>query len=145
MSEFKTQNQFEKLKKRKKYLIALILLFAIVIAWIGVSVFSSQQKLGISPEDKKLAQPIKPSLNIQTIEVLEQKRVYSDQELDNFPVLAEVEDESGNVFLMDVQEARELERNQAEARAAEEEAKRLEAEQAAAQASSQPEATSSAN
>lgn len=107
-AQTQTQLAFEQLQKRKEYLVALILLFVIVIVWIGVSVFSSQQQLGISPADKKLAQPIKPTLNVSVLDSIEQKRLYSGAELADFPVFAQAEDEQGQKFLIDVRDLEKL-------------------------------------
>ncbi len=80
------QDQLKGLKKRKEILVILIFLFVIVIFWIGLSLFSSQEKLGITPEQKKMSQPLTPNLNVATLEKLEQKKKYSEFELKNFPV-----------------------------------------------------------
>jgi hypothetical protein len=80
------QDQLKGLKKRKEILVILIFLFVIVIFWIGLSLFSSQEKLGITPEQKKMAQPLTPNINVATLEKLEQKKKYTEFELKNFPV-----------------------------------------------------------
>jgi len=86
------QDQLKNLKKRKEVLIILIFLFVIVIFWIGLSLFSSQQKLGITPEQKALAQPLTPNVNTAVLEKLEAKKKYSDFELREFPIYAIYQD-----------------------------------------------------
>jgi len=66
--------------------VILLFLFVIVIFWIMVGVFSSQQTAGITTEQKSLSTPLSPSLNISVIDKLEQKKSYSEEELADFPV-----------------------------------------------------------
>jgi cytoskeletal protein RodZ len=80
------QSQLGKLRQRKELLVILLFLFVIVIFWIMVGVFSSQQTAGITTEQKSLSTPLSPSLNISVIDKLEQKKSYSDDELADFPV-----------------------------------------------------------
>lgn len=80
------QDQFKKLRQRKEFLIILLFLFVIIIFWIGLGMFSSQQKLGITPEQKKLSLPLSPNIDIATLEKLEQKREFQDYELQDFPI-----------------------------------------------------------
>ena len=80
------QEQLKKLKQRKELLVILLFLFVIIIFWIGLGLFSSQQKLGITPEQKKMSQPLTPNIDITTLEKLEQKKKYSDYELQDFPI-----------------------------------------------------------
>mgnify|MGYP006921601114 CR=1 FL=1 len=85
------QDQLKNLKKRKEILIILLFLFVIVIFWIGLSLFSSQQKLGITPEQKKLSQPLTPNIDVTTLEKIEKKKKYTDYELQNFPIYVNYE------------------------------------------------------
>jgi hypothetical protein len=80
------QNQIKKLKQRKELLVILMFFFVIVIFWIGIGLFSSQQKLGITPEQKRLSLPLTPNIDIATLEKLEQKKKFTDYELQDFPI-----------------------------------------------------------
>lgn len=82
------QDQLKKLKQRKELLMIFMFLFVIVLFWIGLSIFSSQQKLGITAEQKKLALPLSPNIEISVVEKLEKKKWYEDWELQDFPVYA---------------------------------------------------------
>lgn len=95
------QDQLKNLQKRKELLIILMFLFVIIIFWIGLSLFTSQQKLGITAEQKKLAQPLTPNINTSVIEKVEQKRVFSDFELEDFPIYAFYQ-EGGSNQVIDV-------------------------------------------
>ncbi|NCN45307.1 MAG: hypothetical protein COU63_01135 [Candidatus Pacebacteria bacterium CG10_big_fil_rev_8_21_14_0_10_36_11] len=80
------KDQIGKLKQRKEILIILLFLFVIVIFWIGLGLFTSQQKLGITPEQKKMSAPLTPNIDIDTLDKIEQKRKFSDYELQDFPI-----------------------------------------------------------
>ena len=82
------QDQLKKLQQRKELLMIFVFLFVIVLFWIGLSIFSSQQKLGITAEQKKLALPLSPNIEVSVVEKLEQKKWYEDWELQGFPVYA---------------------------------------------------------
>lgn len=82
------QTQLKKLQQRKELLMIFMFLFVIVLFWIGLSIFSSQQKLGITAEQKKLALPLSPNIEVSVVEKLEQKKWYEDWELQSFPVYA---------------------------------------------------------
>ncbi|OGJ37553.1 MAG: hypothetical protein A2383_00850 [Candidatus Pacebacteria bacterium RIFOXYB1_FULL_39_46] len=86
MSPFNLNDQLKKLQQRKDLLIIFLLFFVISIFWIAIDVLSSQQKTGISAEQRQLAKPLSPSLDSQVIEDLEQKIIYSESELRNFPI-----------------------------------------------------------
>ncbi len=101
MVENSFQDQLKSLQKRKELLIILLFLFVIIIFWIGLSLFTSQQKLGITSEQKKLAQPLTPNINISVLEKVEQKRVFSEFELQDFPIYALYQD-GGTTKVIDI-------------------------------------------
>lgn len=103
MVENSFQDQLKSLQKRKELLIILLFLFVIIIFWIGLSLFTSQQKLGITPEQKKLAQPLTPNISISVLEKVEQKRVFSEFELQDFPIYALYQD-GGITTVIDVRD-----------------------------------------
>ncbi len=78
--------QFAALKHKNQLLTILVLLFICVIGWAVVSLFSSQKESQIDPALVKLSKPITPSLNMDTLNSLENKRVFSDEELADFPI-----------------------------------------------------------
>ena len=89
------QDQLKKLKQRKELLVILIFFFVIVIFWISIGLFTSQQKLGITPEQKKLSLPLTPNIDVATLEKLEQKKKYTDYELADFPIYVLYQDGEG--------------------------------------------------
>lgn len=92
------QTQLAKLRLRKEVLIIMVFVLVIAVLWIGLSVFSSQQQTGITPEQRQLAQPLTPVLDLAVIERLEQKRVYGSEELSNFPLFVVEAERNSNQF-----------------------------------------------
>ncbi|MFH2118517.1 MAG: hypothetical protein ABII10_02175 [Candidatus Paceibacterota bacterium] len=86
MTAFNLTDQLKKLQQRKDLLIIFLMFFVIAVFWIVVDVLSSQQKTGITAEQRELAKPLSPSLDSQVISELEQKITYSENELGDFPV-----------------------------------------------------------
>lgn len=87
MKAFDTQTTLKKLQQRKELLVILLFLLVIVLLWITIGIFSSQQTPGITPAERRAAQPLAPFLDVTVIEKLEGKRVYDDSELGAFAVL----------------------------------------------------------
>lgn len=79
-------SQFAILKHKSQLLTILTLLFVCVIGWVVVSLFASQQKSKIDVQLSKLAQPLTPSLDLETLNLLENKRSFTDEELANFTI-----------------------------------------------------------
>ncbi|HEX9817846.1 MAG TPA: hypothetical protein VGA89_03080 [Patescibacteria group bacterium] len=79
-------DQLKKLQQRKDLLVILLLLFVIAVFWIVISIFSSQQRSGITDQQRLLAQPLSPNLDTIVIDELAQKTIYSAADLADFPV-----------------------------------------------------------
>ncbi|MFZ5376498.1 MAG: hypothetical protein ACOZAN_02400 [Patescibacteria group bacterium] len=83
-------NQFSKqlagFRQQRHLLIGMVFMFVIVVLWTGVSLFSSQQRVSISAELQKLAQPLTPTVKEEIITNIEKKRSFSDTELGNFTI-----------------------------------------------------------
>lgn len=82
------QSQFKKLQQRKELLVIGLFLFVIIIFWIALSIFSSQQLTGLTAQQQQLAIPLTPTLDTSVIEALEQKKMYDQSELGDFPIFA---------------------------------------------------------
>ena len=84
------QNNFEKqltkLRRNKRVLWVLVLFFAAVVMWIGVSLFSAQKKIAISQELRDLAKPLIPRLESKVFDELIQKRYFLKEEMAFFPI-----------------------------------------------------------
>ncbi len=101
------QNQFqiqlEKIKTKRKLFFALIFALAAAFVWIFVSIFSTQGAAGVSPEMKKMAEPLNPTLNTDVLDRLESRRYFTQQDLQRFPVYAIIENEdTGAILIVDV-------------------------------------------
>ena len=74
------------LKQKQGLLRILVFSLATIFIWIIYSLFHSQNTTEISPELLKLAEPLNPNINIDILQRIEQKKVYSDTELSSFPI-----------------------------------------------------------
>ncbi len=80
-------NAITSLQHKQAFLRVLMFSFATILVWVGFSLFRSQQKTGISPELQKLALPLNPNIHVEVVDRIRQKRAFSDQELQGFPIL----------------------------------------------------------
>jgi len=96
-------DQLRRLRQRRELLIISLFLFVIIIFWIAIGIFSSQQRSGISAEQRELAQPLSPSLDTSVIERLELKKIYPVEELQDFPIFV-ITDNQGQAVLIDARE-----------------------------------------
>lgn len=74
------------MRKDKQFLAILILLFVGLLFWVLVSLITSQTSEKISPELNQLAAPLTPVIDTSTLDLIEEKRVYSPQELSQFTI-----------------------------------------------------------
>ncbi|MFZ1721425.1 MAG: hypothetical protein WAU07_02880 [Microgenomates group bacterium] len=88
-------NEFSKLKQNQKLLAILILFFVCTIAWTAASLFSSQTSSSISPKLLEISKPLNPVLNVDALSRIEAKKLYTDEELADFPIYKIVITESG--------------------------------------------------
>ena len=77
---------FEKIKHQQQLLAILIFTFVASMIWIGISLFTSQQKTGISDDLLKLSKPLTPSINQDVIQRVQSKGVYLESQLRKFPI-----------------------------------------------------------
>ncbi len=88
-------NEFSKLKQNQKLLAILILFFVCTIAWTVASLFSSQTTSNISPKLLKISKPLNPVLDVEVLSKLEQKRLYTEEDLVDFPIYKIIITDSG--------------------------------------------------
>lgn len=95
--------QLENIQRQKKLLIALILFFVVIIFWLIISIFITQRRTLVGSELIRLAQPLVPSLNREVLEKLEDKKHFSDDQLDRFSIYVLVDDRSAQALqIMDI-------------------------------------------
>lgn len=80
------QKQLDKIRQNRQVLLILIFLFVIVIFWTIIGLISSRQQLGISPELVEYAKPLIPTVDEETLQRIEGKREFSEDELKSFPI-----------------------------------------------------------
>jgi hypothetical protein len=83
------------LQQKQTLLRILVFTLVTVVIWVALTIFRSQQKTGISPELQKLAEPLNPNIDIQVIERIEQKKAYTESELQSFPILKIIRNKEG--------------------------------------------------
>jgi hypothetical protein len=80
------RNQLGLLKQKKQMYLILIFLFVMVIIWTVISLLSSQEKLQISKELKDMTIPLNPSVDLEIFDKLDQKRKFTESELQGFAI-----------------------------------------------------------
>jgi len=80
------KKDIKKLKQNKLFLTILILLFVSMLFWIIVSLIGSQNTEKISTELTLISKPLTPVIDTEIFDTLEQKRVYSQDELSGFTI-----------------------------------------------------------
>jgi hypothetical protein len=84
-----------RLKSNRQFLTIMILLFVVVLFWVFVSVATSQRSERISPELTRLATPLIPSVELEVVSRIQQKRSYTNQELSSFTIYKILTDPDG--------------------------------------------------
>lgn len=84
--------EISRIKNKQQMLTILILLFICLLFWIIVSLFSSQNSSKISPNVQEMARPFNPTLSTEVLDTLETKKVFSEEELSDFPIFIIRED-----------------------------------------------------
>jgi len=79
-------DQFTGLRQQRSIVAILLFLLVAVVFWVGVSLFSSQQKFAVPKEMRDLARPLSPILDRDIFTRISQKRDFSAQELENFTI-----------------------------------------------------------
>jgi hypothetical protein len=74
------------LRTNQQFLAIAILFLVSVIVWVGYGLITSQQVVNISAEQKMLAQPLTPTLDISVVSELEQKPYFEPSVLNDFTI-----------------------------------------------------------
>lgn len=80
------QEEIARIKQSRQFMVISILLFAVVLVWVTVSLFTSQQKTTITAAQKEMAKPLQPNLDISVIDSLKAEKFYSDSDLAFFTI-----------------------------------------------------------
>lgn len=95
-NKLKLAAELQSLRQNRVYLAIMALLLVSVLIWIFVSVMDAGDDTEVSSEAIKYAAPINPNLDVAVFDMIEQKRFFSDSELEDFPINRLIKDRSGN-------------------------------------------------
>jgi len=87
-------DQFAQLRHQRSAVVVLLFLLVIVVFWIGIGLFSSQQKFAVPKAMRDLAKPLSPIVDESVFTTIERKRFYSPEELQNFTIYKVVVNET---------------------------------------------------
>lgn len=79
-------SKISQLRQRQRLLQILIFSLITITIWVTFSLFRSQKKTIISSEQKKLAEPLNPTIKVEVLQKLLGKKAYSEAELSGFPI-----------------------------------------------------------
>lgn len=80
------KEDLQSLRTNRQFLAILILLFISVFFWIFINLLSSQTREEVSAELTLLAKPLTPSVDKETLQEINQKKSYSQEELASFVI-----------------------------------------------------------
>lgn len=86
----------DNLHQRQVFMRLLIFSLITAMVWVFFSLFRTQQQTQIPPELLKLAEPLNPTIDTSAINMIEQRRGFSPQELQTFPIYRIARDTNGN-------------------------------------------------
>ncbi|MGD9129328.1 MAG: hypothetical protein PVJ09_02480 [Candidatus Woesebacteria bacterium] len=97
------KKQYSSLKFSRYLFIFLMFMLVVLVFWIIVSLFSSQNKLKITSDLKTMVIPLSPNIDTDTLGRLESKKEYKKEELEVFPIYkVEVDPETQEKSLVEV-------------------------------------------
>jgi len=97
------------LKRRQSLLYLLIFSLVTIIIWAAFNIFRSQKSEPIPNELLKLARELNPSIDTSVIDALSRKKLFSEAELNNFPIYTIVTDSLRQEILVTIDQAKEIE------------------------------------
>jgi hypothetical protein len=80
------KKDIKKLRKNKLFLTIMVLLFVSMLFWIIISLIGSQTSEKVSKELTLISKPLTPVIDKEIFNTIEQKRVYSQEELSGFTI-----------------------------------------------------------
>lgn len=87
------QKELKGLRHKQQLLGILLFSLVTIVVWVGISLILSQQSTRISSALQRLALPLNPSINVEVLSEIEQKRAYDPATLTNFPIYRLLSDE----------------------------------------------------
>lgn len=89
------RSQIRNAKRSRILLIAGILLLVTVLSWVFISVFAVKDSSEASDRARALVTPLSPTLDIELLNSLRSKRVFTPEELASFTIYRIIKDRSG--------------------------------------------------
>lgn len=90
-------SHFAQLKFKQEVVAIFSLLLICVLFWIILSLFSSQQKTKVTPELTKMSATLNPTIDTDLLDALLTKKMYTENELTQFPIFTIVYDKRTQV------------------------------------------------
>ncbi len=95
--------QFGELRQQRSVVAILLFLLVAVVFWVGLGLFSSQQKFAVPKAMRDLARPLSPIVDEAIFDRVEQKRAFAEDELQNFTIYKVVVNDLSKQFrLVDI-------------------------------------------
>lgn len=94
------KSQLSQLQQKQTLLKIFIFTLVTIIIWVGLTLFRTQQQTGIRPELLVKAEALNPNISVQVIDQIEQKRVFTEAELSDFPIYSIVTLKTGEQQLV---------------------------------------------
>lgn len=89
-------NELASLRQNRFYLAIMVLLLAGALIWVLITIMDPGDTTEVSTDALKYSVPINPNLDVAVFATVENKRLLTDAELENFPINRLVKDRSGN-------------------------------------------------
>lgn len=94
------KTQLAQLQQKQTFLKIFIFTLVTVIIWIALTLFSTQQRTSITPQLLKMADALNPNINESVLVEIEQKRAFSPEELNDFPIYTIMTNKQGEQELV---------------------------------------------
>lgn len=79
-------SSLDSLQQRQIFMRLLIFSLITVMVWVFFSLFRTQQQTQIPPELLKLAEPLNPTIDLDTLNKIEQERGFSASDMQGFSI-----------------------------------------------------------
>lgn len=109
-SEQKTSfiaKQIETLQRNYALMVGLILLFVVAVIWMIVSIVQTEDMSALTVQAQKHTTQLNPNLDRATLQLVSEKKAYSQEELTDFPIFILMENREGEYLVVPIEEAAE--------------------------------------
>lgn len=85
----------EALRRREGLFRVFVFTLVTALFWIGFSIFQAQSQTKVSVDIRKHTEPLNPNINRAILEELSQRKRYTPEELQQFPLYERIVDDNG--------------------------------------------------